>query len=241
VTFGLPRFFILYSGLVYGFDLDNITALMTSVNPARRGLFIVFEGGEGTGKTTQIKQLEAKIRATGREVLLSWEPGGTALGERIRAVLLDPSSGPMSSKCEALLYAAARAEHVEKVLRPALDRGAVVLCDRYWDASRAYQGVARKLGISSVDQLNYWATGGLFPDRVLLFDINPEIGLSRAAERQGGMKDRLEQESLGFHETVRAAYRFIAESHPESYEIIDASRDIESIGAHLWKQVQALL
>lgn len=215
--------------------------MTASTTHRKKGLFIVFEGGEGTGKTTQIKQLEATIKALGHEVLLSWEPGGTPLGERIRAVLLDPSSGPMSAKCEALLYAAARAEHVDKVLAPALKRGAVVLCDRYWDASRAYQGVARKLGISSIDQVNFWATGGLFPDKVFVFDIHPEIGLSRAAERQGGMKDRLEQEPTNFHESVRAAYRFIAESHPETYEIIDASLGIETIGAHLWKQIQPLL
>jgi len=140
-----------------------------------------------------------------------------------------------------LLYSAARAEHVEKVLAPALERGAVVLCDRYWDASRAYQGVARGLGTSSIDHLNYWATDGLFPDKVFLFDIDPNIGLSRAATRQGGMKDRLEQESIGFHETVRRAYRFIAESHPTSYEIINASQDIEAIKDQLWTKIQPLL
>jgi dTMP kinase len=210
---------------------------MTSSSSTPRGLFIVFEGGEGTGKTTQIKQLESRLKQLGRDVVLSWEPGGTALGERIRAILLDPNSGPMSARCEALLYAAARAEHVQKVIRPALERGAVVLCDRYWDASRAYQGVARGLGIAAVDHVNFWATEGIFPDRVFLFDVDPEVGLSRAAARQGGMKDRLEQESSRFHNQVRDAYLFIASSNPKSYRVIDATRTVDSIAAELWNEL----
>ena len=205
-----------------------------SVAQNSRGIFIVFEGGEGTGKTTQIRQLEAKLKAAGRDVVLTWEPGGTPLGERIRAVLLDPLSGPMSARCEALLYSAARAEHVEKVILPALERGAIVLCDRYWDASRAYQGVARGLGIASIDQVNFWATQGVFPDKVFLFDVDPAVGLSRAAARQHGMKDRLEQESSHFHNQVRAAYQFIAKSNPAHYHTIDATRPVEDIAAELW-------
>lgn len=199
----------------------------------RSGKFIVFEGGEGTGKSTQIRALEAWLKSQGREALVTWEPGGTDLGQRIRAILLDPTSGPMDARCEALLYAAARAEHVAKVIRPALERGAVVLCDRYWDASRAYQGAGRALGIGPIDRLNEWATQDLFPDRVYLFDLDPEAGLARAKTRNHGMLDRLEQEGMPFHEKIRQAYLFIAHSDPRRYRIIDASRTPPSITEEL--------
>ena len=120
-----------------------------------------------------------------------------------------------------------------------LHRGAIVLCDRYWDASRAYQGVARNLGIQAIDQVNIWATGGLFPDRVYVFDVDPEIGLSRAKSR--GAVDRLEQEAMSFHDKVREAYLFIAESHPATYMRVDASRPVDEISKLLWDDLQPLL
>jgi dTMP kinase len=205
-----------------------------------KGRFIVFEGGEGTGKTTQIKRLEARLKEAGRDVVLSWEPGGTPLGEKVRSVILDPNSGPMSARCEALLYAACRAEHVDKVIRPALDRGAIVLCDRYWDASRAYQGVARRLGILAIDRINWWATEGLFPDRVYLFDIDPSIGLERAKSRTG-QADRLEQEGKPFHNEVRKAYLHIAHSDPSRYEIINAAASRDEISEQLWQSLSKCL
>jgi dTMP kinase len=207
----------------------------------RSGKFIVFEGGEGTGKSTQIRALEAWLKSQGREVIVTWEPGGTDLGQRIRAILLDPTSGPMDARCEALLYAAARAEHVAKVIRPALERGAVVLCDRYWDASRSYQGAGRRLGMGPIDRLNEWATQDLFPDRVFLFDLNPEAGLARAKARNHGMLDRLEQEGLPFHEQIRQAYLFIARGEPSRYRIMDASRAPESITAEVTEDVKSFL
>ena len=145
----------------------------------KRGLFIVFEGGEGTGKSTQIKAMKAHFESTGREVVLSWEPGGTPWGDLIRDLVLKSKvvTEPMSAKAEALLMAASRAEHVEKKILPALDRGALVFCDRYWDASRAYQGVGRGLGVAKVDYVNEWATDGLRPDLVFVFDLDPKIGL----------------------------------------------------------------
>lgn len=207
----------------------------------RSGKFIVFEGGEGTGKSTQIRALESWLQSQGREAVVTWEPGGTDLGQRIRHVLLDPTSGPMDARCEALLYAAARAEHVAKKIRPALERGATVLCDRYWDASRAYQGAGRSLGLGPIDSLNQWATQDLFPDRVYLFDLDPERGLERAKLRNQGAMDRLEQEGLPFHEKIRQAYLFIARSEPARYRIIDASRPPEVITAEITADVKSFL
>lgn len=195
----------------------------------KKGLFVVFEGGEGTGKSTQIHSLKAFLEKENFEVLLSWEPGGTPIGEKIREILLSPSSKGMDARCEALLYAAARAEHVQKVLRPAIERGAIVLCDRYWDASRAYQGFARGLGFSSVDQINFWATEGLFPDRVYFFDLDPQVGLARVNKRQDGRLDRMEQEKMDFHQKIRAAYQFIARQSPERYLQIDASQSVAAV------------
>ncbi|MBS1984189.1 MAG: dTMP kinase [Bdellovibrionales bacterium] len=207
-----------------------------------QGTFIVFEGGEGTGKSTQIRQTEANLKARGFEVVVTWEPGGTALGERIRSILLDPNSGPMDPRCEALLYSAARAEHVAKVIRPALEKGAVVLCDRYWDASRAYQGAGRGLGLKPIDDLNIWATGGLFPDRVYLFDIDPEAGMERVKARTAtGALDRLEQESMSFHEKIRQAYLFVARSDPARYRLIDSRKAIADIQNQISTDLLGLL
>jgi len=204
------------------------------------GIFIVFEGGEGTGKTTQIKLLKQKLEAQGRKVHLTWEPGGTALGEKIRSLLLDPNVIGMSAKCEALLYSAARSEHVHTVIRPKLNEGFIVLCDRYWDASRAYQGIARSLGIPAIDALNTWATDGLLPHKVFLFDLNPQIGLERALNRSGTV-DRLESEGLGFHESVRNGYSLLAEMFPKTHKVIDASKSLEDIEKILWIEIQETL
>lgn len=193
------------------------------------GRFIVFEGGEGTGKSTQIREIEAHLKGLGRDVLVTWEPGKTAIGQRLREILLDPASGQIDVRAEALMYAAARAEHVAKVIRPALERGAIVLCDRYWDASRAYQGAGRGLGMKAVDEINCWATQGLHPDRVYLFDIDPDAGLKRVRARADGTFDRLEAEPTSFHETIRQAYLFLAKREPARYRILDSRDPIEEI------------
>ncbi len=206
-----------------------------------QGLFVVFEGGEGTGKSTQIRKMEALLKTKGFDVVVTWEPGGTPLGERIRSILLDPQSGQIDVRCEALLYSAARAEHVAKVIRPALNRGAVVLCDRYWDASRAYQGAGRGLGLKAIDELNAWATGNLSPDRVYLFDIAPETGLDRARTRNEGSLDRMEQESLDFHGQIRKAYLFIAQSDPTRYRVLDSKAGIEEIHGQLSQDLLPML
>jgi dTMP kinase len=216
----------------------TLSSLSKSVN---RSLFIVFEGGEGTGKSTQIRRAESRLKGEGRDVLVTWEPGGTPVGERIRSILLDPTSGRIDARCEALLYAAARAEHVAKVIKPALNKGTFVLCDRYWDASRAYQGAGRALGMKPLDDINLWGTDGLFPDLVFLFDIDPEDGIARVKARNDGILDRLEQEALHFHRRIREAYLYIAKRDPARYHIIDARQSIESVEAQVTRVIQSKL
>jgi dTMP kinase len=205
------------------------------------GAFLVFEGGEGTGKTTQIKNLKTWLETQGFDVLLTWEPGGTPLGQKIREMLLDPAIPEMDARCEALLFAAARAEHVAKVIEPAVSAGKIVLCDRYWDASRAYQGSGRQLGFYAIDKINHWGTRSFFPDRVFVFDLDPKEGLARASKRTGGKLDRLEQESLNFHQLVRQAYLHVAQADPKRYSVVQAAQSIEAIQAQLQEEVIACL
>ena len=186
------------------------------------GYFVVFEGGEGSGKSTQSVKLAAWLRVRGHEVVLTREPGATELGSRIRSLLLDPASNTSPSvRAEALLYAADRAQHVDRVLRPALDRGDIVISDRYVDSSLAYQGSGRQLPSDEIAWLSNWATDGLRPDLVVLLDIDPTQGLARAGER--GPTDRLERESLGFHEKVRYTFRDLAAANPNRYLVVDGS------------------
>jgi len=199
----------------------------------RRGVFITFEGVEGSGKGTQIRQAREFLESEGFDVLVTREPGGTPLGERLRELLLDPKTGTVEPRTEALLFAASRAQHVTTVIRPALAEGHVVLCDRYVDSSLAYQGVARGLGEQDVLTLNVWATQGLFPDLVLLFHLEPEIGMGRSDEDP----DRIESEGSEFHATVADAFLRIAEEHPERFVLIDASRPPDVVS----KQVQEAL
>ena len=199
------------------------------------GVFIVFEGGEGAGKTTQIEMLSRFLEARGRNVVVTREPGGTGLGQKIRDLLLDPS-GEMSAKTEALLYAADRAEHVEGVIRPALERGDIVISDRYVDSSIAYQGLARGLGAEEIRDINRWGTGGLFPDVVFLLDFSAEQGLDRA-----GHTDRIEQEGLDFHERVREAYRVLAARYSDRFVVIDAGSSAEDIANQVVARVEPYL
>jgi dTMP kinase len=206
------------------------------------GFFIVFEGGEGTGKTTQIHKLKTWIEESLKlPVIVTFEPGGTPLGQKIRDFLLDPSIPKMDERCEALLFAAARAEHVAKVIRPALQAGKVVLCDRYWDASRAYQGGARDLGFRAIDRLNEWGTRDLRPQRVFLFDADPKAGLERARQRNQGMMDRLEQEALSYHDKVRESYLEIARREPDVFRLVDAKLPIDEIFETLTKDLSSCL
>lgn len=195
--------------------------------PATRdpaGLFVAVEGGEGAGKSVLVAALADWARGRGVEVVPTREPGGTALGTRLRAVLLDPATAGLDPRAEALLYAADRAEHASRILRPAVARGALVLCDRFVDSSIAYQGAARGLGADTVAGLSHWGTAGLVPDLTILLDIDPLIGLARAARRTGSVPDRLEAEPTTFHRLVRRCFLDLAAAAPERYLVLDATR-----------------
>jgi dTMP kinase len=205
---------------------------------ARHGVFIVFEGGEGAGKSTQVTALAAALRAQGQDVVVTREPGATDVGQRIRSLVLGRQTG-LSPRAEALLYAADRADHVATVVRPALARGAVVISDRYVDSSLAYQGAGRTLPVEEVSWLSSWATGGLKPDLVVLLDVTPDVGLRRVASR--GTADRLESESTSFHERVRYAFLDLAAADPKRYLVLDATRPTEEISAAVAERVSAVL
>ncbi|MER5458825.1 dTMP kinase [Micromonospora sp. NPDC002389] len=205
------------------------------------GLFVVFEGGEGAGKSTQLAQLAERLRGDGRDVVVTREPGATAVGSRIRSMVLDTTGDEAPSpRAEALLYAADRAHHVATVVRPALVRGAVVISDRYVDSSLAYQGAGRTLPVDEVSWLSSWATGGLKPDLVVLLDVDPRTGLSRVAARSQAA-DRLEAESVTFHERVRYAFLDLAAADPKRYLVLDGSRPAEEIAERVARRVEELL
>jgi dTMP kinase len=185
----------------------------------RSGIFIVFEGVEGAGKGTQIELARQYLASKGRDVVVTREPGGTGFGDRLRDAILDAATGKVDPRAEALVFAASRAHLVSTVIRPALAEGKVVLCDRFVDSSIAYQGVARGLGEQDILTLNAWATQGLFPDLVILLQVDPEESLAR----EPGRSDRFESEDLTFHNKVSEAYLKIAEEHPERFQVIDAS------------------
>lgn len=193
--------------------------------PPRRGIFVVFEGVEGSGKGTQIRLAKEWLESEGTDVLVTREPGGTQVGERLRDLLLGHDIGHIEPRTEALLFAASRAQHVAGVIRPALAEGKVVICDRYIDSSVAYQGWGRGLGEQDVLTLNVWATQGLFPELVLLLHVEPEVGLLRSLEEP----DRIEMESGDFHAKVSNAYLKIAEEHPERFVVIDSSGPPEEV------------
>ena len=201
------------------------------------GVFVAFEGGEGAGKGTQIELARTYIESRGHEVVLTREPGGTEFGERLRQTLLDPDTGKLDARAEALVFAASRAHHVARVIRPALDRGAVVLCDRFIDSSIAYQGVGRGLGEQDVLTLNAWATQGLFPDLTILLNVDPDLGLLRSE----GVADRIESEDPEFHARVADAYLKIAEEHPERCAVIDASGTEEEVAARVREALDGVL
>ncbi|HLU33724.1 MAG TPA: dTMP kinase [Natronosporangium sp.] len=206
------------------------------------GLFVVFEGGEGAGKTTQARLLGQALRARGYQVVVTHEPGGTEFGGRIRAMLLDRPEGaaPPTPRAEALLYAADRAHHVATVIRPALAAGAVVISDRYVDSSLAYQGAGRSLPADEIAWLSSWATGRLRPDLVVLLDVPPNVGLARARARGNGA-DRLEAESLAFHDRVRHAFLDLAAADPKRYLLLDAARPPEELASAIMERVAELL
>ncbi len=201
----------------------------------RRGLFVAFEGGDGSGKSTQLSLLRERLDGLGLPVVVTREPGGTAIGERVRAILLDPASSALTDRAEALLYAAARAQHVAEVIEPALAVGKVVLCDRFIDSSIVYQGAGRDLGETRVEDLNLWATGQVVADLIVLLDVGVEEGLRRAGA--GGPLDRLETAGEEFHAKVRSAYRRRAGAEPHRWLLLDATDPVEAIHARILQDV----
>jgi dTMP kinase len=199
------------------------------------GIFISFEGGEGSGKSTQTQLLKEYLESIGKEVLLTREPGGTPLGKRLREILLDPQTGSISPRAEALLYAADRANHVYSLIQPALASGQVVITDRYLDSSVAYQGAGRVLQPSEVARISRWATENLAPTLTVVMDIPAELGLSRLRSL-----DRLEAEPLAFHERIRQEFLNIAGSDPERYFVVDATQDKASIHEQIIERVLSL-
>jgi dTMP kinase len=204
---------------------------------ARHGMLIALEGGEGVGKTTQARLLAIWLRDQGFDVIATREPGATKVGMRLRAVLLDTTHTGLSAKAETLMYAADRAEHVESVIVPALERGAVVVTDRYVDSSLAYQGAGRSQLAEEVARLNRWATGGLVPDLTILLDLPPTAGLGRRARSA----DRLEAEPTDFHERVRAGFLALASVEPERYLVLDASRPADELSHEIQDRIRDLL
>jgi dTMP kinase len=203
---------------------------------AATGVFIALEGGEGAGKSTQARELASWLTAEGYDVLLTREPGDTAVGKQLRGIVLDPATGEINHRTEALLYAADKAEHVERVVIPALTRGAVVVTDRYVDSTLAYQGAGRSLADRDVERVARWATGDLRPHLTVVLDLPPETGLTRFEER-----DRIEGESLAFHERVRQAFLRLASAHSEHYLVVDARRPVPEIAAEVRQRVAPLL
>lgn len=191
------------------------------------GLFITLEGPEGAGKSTNRDYLAARLREQRLDVVLTREPGGTPLAEKVRELLLAPSDEVMSADTELLLVFAARAQHLAQVIRPALERGAVVLCDRFTDATYAYQGGGRGLSVERIAVLEQFVQGELRPDLTLVFDLPVEVGLARAAAR--GRLDRFEQEGQAFFEAVRQAYLQRARREPQRYDLLDAAQPLEAV------------
>lgn len=200
------------------------------------GVFVVFEGGEGAGKSTQSELLATWLGDRGRSVTRTREPGGTPAAEAIRAVLLDVSNTGLDDRAEALLFAAARGDHAARVIRPALERGDIVVCDRYLDSSVAYQGGGRDLGLDAVRELSLWATRGLVPDLTVLLDVDPAVGLARV-ERP----DRLEAEPLEWHARVRQAFLDLAAGESERYLVLNGHDEVEQIADAVRVRVSELL
>jgi dTMP kinase len=222
---------------------DVVTALRRDTTARRRlaggGVLIAFEGGEGAGKSTQVRRLQEWLINEGLVARATFEPGATPSGAGIRSIVLDRAHTGISPRSEALLYAADRAQHVDDVLRPALDAGEVVITDRFVDSSLAYQGAGRTIPLDDVRMLSRWATHGLVPDLTVLLDLPPEVGLARARGRAAA--DRLESESMEFHQRVRETFRALAESDPDRYLVLDAQQSPEVLAAAIRVRVTELL
>ena len=200
------------------------------------GVFVCFEGGEGSGKSTQARLLREQLEGEGRAVVLTHEPGDTAVGQELRRIVLSPETGSLADRTEVLLYAADKAEHVATVVEPALARGEVVVTDRYVDSTLAYQGAGRALDLAEVEDVARWATGDLRPHLTVVLDVEPATGLSRFSGR-----DRIEGESLDFHARVREAFLGLADRDPDHYLVLDARSPVDEIAGAVLDRVRPLL
>jgi dTMP kinase len=214
--------------------------MSTTSGASKRGLFITFEGPDGSGKSTQARLLAERLRGEGRLILETAEPGGTPIGREIREILLDPANQELVPVAELLLMFAARAQNAEQWILPALAQGKIVISDRFTDSSIAYQGSGRGLGWDAVLELDRIACHGLVPDLTLCIDIDSETGLARALAR-GGAETRLEAQSIEFHHKVREAYHELARREPRRFRLIDGADTPEAIAAKVWEQVAPLL
>ncbi|MFK4344607.1 MULTISPECIES: dTMP kinase [unclassified Paenibacillus] len=195
----------------------------------RKGIFITLEGGDGSGKTTMIQRLAKFMEEEGYPVVTTREPGGIEISEKIRSIILDPAHTSMDARTEALLYAAARRQHLVEKVKPAIEKGAIVLCDRFVDSSLVYQGFARGIGMEEVASINRFAVDDWEPDATFYLDIEPELGLARIHASRGEGMDRLDMESISFHHKVREAYLELARKFPERITIVDASPATEKV------------
>jgi dTMP kinase len=210
-----------------------------------KGIFITFEGPDGAGKTTQLKRLAAVLEQTGRDIVITREPGGTPIGDQIRSIILSPDNKEMVDQTEVLLYAASRAQHVHELILPSLEAGKIVLCDRFIDASVAYQAYGLGIDPAVVEEINRFASSGLQPARTYLLDIPAEVGYERLRSRAGAQPqaglDRIEQKALDYHRKVREAFLKIAREHQQRVCLVDANRTEDEIAEDILKDCQRLL
>lgn len=206
-----------------------------------KSLFITFEGPEGAGKTTIVHMLEKKLSQLTQNFLITREPGGIDIAEKIREIILNPNHTMMDERTEALLYAAARSQHFFEKVQPALQSGKIVLCDRFIDSSLAYQGYARGLGIDEVLKINEFAIGKRMPDLTILFDLPPEIGLARIYTHRHHEVNRLDDEHISFHIKVREGYQEIVKRYPHRIKVVDATKSIDEVFKDVWEIVEEKL
>ena len=222
----------------------------------KRGYFITFEGGEGVGKSTQVERLARRLRGDGHNVVVTREPGGTPFAEQVRDLILSPRVAEHAALSEALLFYAARADHIAKVIRPALTKGAIVLCDRFSDSTRVYQSLAGGLSPPDLDSLESLVVGETKPDLTIILDLDPQTGLERADQRRTGAKannslvapmkepegqDKYESQDLDFHKRLRAGFLAIARQEPQRCVVIDAGRSQDAVAADIWSAAEARL
>ncbi|NRF94755.1 dTMP kinase [Paenibacillus frigoriresistens] len=211
------------------------------------GIFITFEGPDGAGKTTQLKKLAEELRQQGRDVLVTREPGGTAISDQIRSIILDPVNKEMVDQAEVLLYAASRAQHVHQLILPALAAGRIVLCDRFIDASVAYQAYGLGVDVDMVKAISRYASSGLQATRTYILDVPVEVSLARLHHRAAGtgvnaqQLDRIEQKNVDYHSRVREGFHQIAADHPERVRVVNANRNEEEIAKDIWTDCNCLL